>query len=888
MKRQDINQQINEEILSGGGRTRALGTRSVLHNLADSTLNTSDHPQFTETPLASGSSNTYTAAYSEPITGYESGYLYKIDFGTANTGASTLNINSLGQKIIRRSNGSDLEAGDLEGVVLLAYTGSVFQLVGGTSMSSGDLVHRTGDETIDGVKTFEEILVLPDADPEDDNEAARKKYVDDSRELAESYADSITGSLSASVDNALSGKENISNKAQNFDTVNHTLYPTIQAVVSWWTSVRQSAQTISALWTFSADIVTANIRSTTNLVISRFQNVTNAVNFLTFFNASNNNYPRISAENSSGTNVGIELVNKGTGKIRLQGTYYDGADSAEKVVTMLGNELNIDYSIVNGSVLPDIGDSNGIRLDDDENWEVVFYNFETCDREGPKGAISSDSDYWYYAIEDNTWIRINLTALAYSEGQKLIIVDAQNGHDSVALTGSFVHRYATADAAIAALTDGDAIWFMPGVYTASANLWAVNNLSVRFIDCTYNTSVAIASPGADASLTISAYGSVVNQTEANGNFIRVNHADSSLQICGGTWNDAKTSTSGLGLLRVGDQAVRVRLKDMVMNGATPLFLSGDISVPLGVDFEAIDCTFNKTANGTSGWGVVNNTIRRCTKAVFDRCRFAGEVYHMATNGQQYGGIINIGNFSDHPSEVLFRNCQFNASGDYSSATVESYEIGVIVTETNNVIRFEGVNVFDTQDEYIPSICVQDVTSATDTISLVGAGEVRSKHPVVTMGTAAYVWHNIPLLNETGIRDYTKLANATTSSEELYDIDFTVEEDFVYIIELAGNCQASSSGAIELELDGSPLLGTSVPVVNAPFTVQLEVYSSEGYLHFIARITMGNTGSNFSSVSTIVETGLTSGSSINIAFNALTDIVGGVVLRKRLVLKENKI
>jgi len=178
MKRQDINQQINEEILSGGGRTRALGTRSVLHNLADSTLNTSDHPQFTETPLASGSSNTYTAAYSEPITGYESGYLYKIDFGTANTGASTLNINSLGQKIIRRSNGSDLEAGDLEGVVLLAYTGSVFQLVGGTSMSSGDLVHRTGDETIDGVKTFEEIPVLPDADPEEDNEAVRKKYVD--------------------------------------------------------------------------------------------------------------------------------------------------------------------------------------------------------------------------------------------------------------------------------------------------------------------------------------------------------------------------------------------------------------------------------------------------------------------------------------------------------------------------------------------------------------------------------------------------------------------------------------------------------------------------------------------------------------------------------------
>lgn len=42
-----------------------------------------------------------------------------------------------------------------------------------------DMVSTTGAQSVGGVKTFTDIPVLPAADPTDDNEAARKSYVDD-------------------------------------------------------------------------------------------------------------------------------------------------------------------------------------------------------------------------------------------------------------------------------------------------------------------------------------------------------------------------------------------------------------------------------------------------------------------------------------------------------------------------------------------------------------------------------------------------------------------------------------------------------------------------------------------------------------------------------------
>jgi len=79
---------------------------------------------------ASGT-NTYTVTISG-ITDYTEGLSVKIKFTNANTGASTLNINGLGTKEIRKSNGNPLSSGNIKAgqICHLVYTGSVFQLLG--------------------------------------------------------------------------------------------------------------------------------------------------------------------------------------------------------------------------------------------------------------------------------------------------------------------------------------------------------------------------------------------------------------------------------------------------------------------------------------------------------------------------------------------------------------------------------------------------------------------------------------------------------------------------------------------------------------------------------------------------------------------------------------
>ena len=97
--------------------------------------------------VASGT-DTYTAT----IDGYTlvEGKSVKIKFTNANTSASTLNINSLGAKAIKKSNGNDLSSGNIKAgqICHLVYTGSVFQLLGeggeyGTATASDVLSGKT-------------------------------------------------------------------------------------------------------------------------------------------------------------------------------------------------------------------------------------------------------------------------------------------------------------------------------------------------------------------------------------------------------------------------------------------------------------------------------------------------------------------------------------------------------------------------------------------------------------------------------------------------------------------------------------------------------------------------------------------------------------------------
>lgn len=80
---------------------------------------------------ASGT-DTYTASISPAITSYVTGQRFYITFTNANTGASTLNLNSLGAKSIVKQGSTALAANDIRAgqTLELIYDGTNLQIVG--------------------------------------------------------------------------------------------------------------------------------------------------------------------------------------------------------------------------------------------------------------------------------------------------------------------------------------------------------------------------------------------------------------------------------------------------------------------------------------------------------------------------------------------------------------------------------------------------------------------------------------------------------------------------------------------------------------------------------------------------------------------------------------
>jgi hypothetical protein len=97
----------------------------------------------------SGSANTYAIALTPAVTGYVAGQVFHFKAANASSGASTLNVNGLGAKNIKKKNDQDIAAGDIEqnAIVSVIYDGTSFQMLSqlGTSAGSMSSFTLTGD-----------------------------------------------------------------------------------------------------------------------------------------------------------------------------------------------------------------------------------------------------------------------------------------------------------------------------------------------------------------------------------------------------------------------------------------------------------------------------------------------------------------------------------------------------------------------------------------------------------------------------------------------------------------------------------------------------------------------------------------------------------------------
>jgi hypothetical protein len=105
-----------------------------------------------------GSSSNYACNLSPPVTAYSAGMVVQVKANTTNTGAATLNLNSLGAEPILKGKNHTLEANDILGgqVITVVFDGSAFEMQSQianylTAGPSGGIVvnHATFPWTVD-------------------------------------------------------------------------------------------------------------------------------------------------------------------------------------------------------------------------------------------------------------------------------------------------------------------------------------------------------------------------------------------------------------------------------------------------------------------------------------------------------------------------------------------------------------------------------------------------------------------------------------------------------------------------------------------------------------------------------------------------------------------
>ena len=142
-----LNQAINKDGSNAFTGAANLGSQKITA-LADGTAHTDgvNAGQIQDGGLIfqasdTGSANTYAIALTPAVTAYVAGQVFHFKAANASSGASTLNVNALGAKNIKKKNDQDIAAGDIEqnAIVSVIYDGTSFQMLSQLGTSAGSM-----------------------------------------------------------------------------------------------------------------------------------------------------------------------------------------------------------------------------------------------------------------------------------------------------------------------------------------------------------------------------------------------------------------------------------------------------------------------------------------------------------------------------------------------------------------------------------------------------------------------------------------------------------------------------------------------------------------------------------------------------------------------------
>ena len=148
-----INTCINKTGANAFTGNANLGSQKIV-SLADGTAHTDgvNAGQIQDGGLVfqandTGSANTYAIALAPVVTAYVAGQEFNFKAGNASSGASTLNVNGVGAKNIKKKNDQNIAAGDIEedAIIKVLYDGTSFQMLSQTGTSGMTSFTLTGD-----------------------------------------------------------------------------------------------------------------------------------------------------------------------------------------------------------------------------------------------------------------------------------------------------------------------------------------------------------------------------------------------------------------------------------------------------------------------------------------------------------------------------------------------------------------------------------------------------------------------------------------------------------------------------------------------------------------------------------------------------------------------